>query len=154
MQVNTIPEDPAVVIERTLQQQETLYNDLFASFYDPLQSAQERQNAQEIDGLRERWSQGNFPEQDRFSMEIQTLRDTLEEYRNDPNVQELIVDLASRVEQLESMHEDITNDLLYANIQRFSGGRRRSTRKGKKSRKNSRRSKTSKKSIRKRPCPM
>ena len=90
-------------IQDALQRQSNLYNELMTRFYDPLQRALEPRNDQAIQNLRDQWTGGNPPEQDRFAMEIQSLRDISDEVANQ--------ELASGVTQLESMHEDITKDL-------------------------------------------
>ena len=142
--MNVEPQNPADVIQTAIQEHENIYNDLLNKFYSPIQYALEGQNAQTLQGLREQWTSGTIPEQDEFAIEIQSLRNTVEQYQEDPSVQNEVADLDKRVSQLESMHNEITNDLHVGNRQNsLNGGRRNRKRK---TRKNSKKSKKSKKS--------
>lgn len=144
--MNVEPQNPAEVIQTAIQGHENIYNDLLTKFYSPIQYALEGQNAQTLQGLREQWTSGTIPEQDEFAIEIQSLRNTVEQYQEDPSVQNEVADLDKRVSQLESMHNEITNDLQVGNQQNsLNGGRRNRKRK---TRKNSKKSKASKASKR------
>lgn len=123
--------------------QQSIYDELMSEFYSPIQLAQE----EELQGLRDAWTAGNFPAQDRYSMEIQTLRETYERYRNVPEAQ----DLLERVQQLESMHEDITRDLQesfvapsYSTLNGAGGGLRKSRKSRKMKSKKSKKTRRSK----------
>jgi hypothetical protein len=130
------PENP---IQEALQQQESLYNEIMNQFYSPLQYALGRQNNQALQNLRGQWTSGNPPEQDRFAMAIQSLRDTVEQHRGQEDVSEL----EKRVQQLESMHQEITNDLgeqqVNEPMNQVANGGRRTRRRGNKHRRTKRR---------------
>lgn len=130
------PENP---IQEALQQQESLYNEIMNQFYSPLQYALGRQNNQALQNLRGQWKSGNPPEQDRFAMAIQSLRDTVEQHRGQEDVSEL----EKRVQQLESMHQEITNDLgeqqVNEPMNQVANGGRRTRRRGNKHRRMKRR---------------
>jgi len=132
----------AEIIQTAIQGHENIYNDLMSKFYSPIQYALEGQNAQTLQSLREQWTSGTIPEQDEFAIAIQSLRNTVEQYQEDPSVQNEVADLDKRVSQLESMHNEITNDLQNT----LSGGRRKRISKTRKTSKKSKKSRAYKRS--------
>lgn len=98
-------------IQSALQQQETIYNDIF-KFYSDVQYALEG-NEQSLVDLKEKWTGGIFPEEDRLTFEIDSLRQTLTTYETilNSSTQSLLVELGERIQQLEYMHQEITSAL-------------------------------------------
>jgi hypothetical protein len=121
-------DDPAVIIANAMNEQEVLYNDIMA-LYSPLQTALGQNNAQMTQQYRNQWNAGNPSLGARLTMRTQNLRDIVTQYQNDPNVD--VQELRERVEQLESMLEDIVNDLAHANQanQPMNGGKSKGKRK-------------------------
>lgn len=127
--MNVVLQNPTELIQNAMEQHETIYNELLEKFYSPIQYALEGKNSQTLQTLREQWTSGTIPEQDEFAIEIQSLRNTVEQYQEDPSLQNEVADLDKRVSQLESMHNEITNDLQVANQQNtLNGGRRNRSR--------------------------